>query len=111
MKSQATPFASPRRGPAPGSTDVGDASYCAPTLQLNMATEALGTPGHSWQVTAQSCSTIAYKGTAAAAKVMALTAAKAIEQPELLAKAQDELHKLNGGKYECPIPADVKPLL
>ena len=96
---------------SPGSTDVGDASYCAPTLQLNMATEALGTPGHSWQVTAQSCSTIAYKGTAAAAKVMALTAAKAIEQPELLAKAQDELHKLNGGKYECPIPADVKPLL
>ncbi len=95
----------------PGSTDVGDVSYCAPTLQLNMATEALGTPGHSWQVTAQSCSPIAWKGTATAAKVMALTAAYCIDRPELLAKAQDELHKLNGGKYECPIPADVKPTL
>ena len=33
---------------SPGSTDVGDVSYVCPTAQLNMATYAIGTPGHSW---------------------------------------------------------------
>ena len=78
----------------PGSTDVGDVSYCTPTAQCNVATVALATPGHSWQMTAQSRSSIANKGNAVAAKVMALTAVKA-----------------TGGKYECPIPAHVKPTL
>ncbi|MEA4920753.1 MAG: amidohydrolase [Clostridiaceae bacterium] len=95
----------------PGSTDVGDASYCAPTAQINVATVALGTPGHSWQMTAQSRSGMAYKGTVTAAEVMALTAAMAIEDKELLKKAKEELIKTTGGKYECPIPADHKPLL
>ncbi|MBQ2651441.1 MAG: amidohydrolase [Clostridia bacterium] len=95
----------------PGSTDVGDVSYCTPTAQCNVATVALATPGHSWQMTAQSRSSIANKGNAVAAKVMALTAAKAIADPELLAKAKEELVKATGGKYECPIPAHVKPTL
>lgn len=95
----------------PGSTDVGDVSYCAPTAQVNVATVALGTPGHSWQMTAQSCSSMANKGNAAAAKVMALTAAKIVDDPELLKKAKEELVKTTGGRYECPIPADVKPTL
>lgn len=93
----------------PGSTDVGDASYCAPTAQCNVATETLGTPGHSWQITAQSRSSIAYKGTMVAAKVMALTAAKAVEQPELLKKAKEELVKSTGGKYVCAVPDDIMP--
>ncbi len=95
----------------PGSTDVGDVSYCAPTAQCNVATVALGTPGHSWQMTAQSRSGIANKGNVTAAKVMALTAAMAIDDPELLKKAKEELVKSTGGKYDCPIPADVKPTL
>ena len=95
----------------PGSTDVGDVSYCAPTAQCNVATVALATPGHSWQMTAQSRSSIANKGNAVAAKVMALTAAKAIADPALLEKAKEELVKATGGKYECPIPAYVKPTL
>lgn len=95
----------------PGSTDVGDVSYCTPTAQCNVATIALATPGHSWQMTAQSRSSIANKGNMAAAKVMALTAAKAIADPSILVKAREELNKATGGKYECPIPADVKPTL
>ena len=95
----------------PGSTDVGDVSYCVPTAQCTVATVALGTPGHSWQMTAQSRSSIAARGNAVAAKVMALTAAKAIADPELMRKAKEELARTAGGKYECPIPADVKPTL
>lgn len=93
----------------PGSTDVGDASYCAPTAQISVATMALGTPGHSWQITAQSCSSIANKGTIVAAKVMALTAAMAIDDPELMAKAKEELIKTTGGKYVSAVPAEIKP--
>ena len=42
---------------------------------------------------------------------MALTAVMAVSDPELLKKAKEELIKSTGGKYECPIPADVKPTL
>lgn len=95
----------------PGSTDVGDVSYCVPTAQCTVATVALGTPGHSWQMTAQSRSRIAARGNAVAAKVMALTAARAIADPALMQRAKEELVRTAGGKYECPIPADVKPTL
>ena len=37
----------------PGSTDVGDVSYCTPTAQLGTCCWANGTPGHTWQVAAQ----------------------------------------------------------
>ena len=36
-----------------GSTDVGDVSWVVPTVQARGATCAIGTPFHSWQLTAQ----------------------------------------------------------
>ena len=39
--------------PMVGSTDVGDVSWVVPTVQARGATYAIGTPGHSWQLTAQ----------------------------------------------------------
>jgi len=93
----------------PGSTDVGDVSYVVPTAQLSAATAIIGTPGHSWQQTAQSKSILAHEGIAYAAKVMALTGAKLVENPELIAKAKAELNAVTGGVYNCPIPKDVKP--
>ena len=93
----------------PGSTDVGDVSYVVPTAQLSAATAIIGTPGHSWQQTAQSKSVLAHEGTNYAAKVMALTGVKFIENPELVAKAREELNAVTGGVYNCPIPKDVKP--
>src|SRR5580700_11151955 len=39
--------------PMMGSTDVGDVSWAVPTVQARGATYAIGTPGHSWQLTAQ----------------------------------------------------------
>ena len=65
-----------------GSTDVGDASYAAPTAQMNVATYANGTPGHSWQVTAQVGSTITHKALVTVAEAIGLAAILTIERPE-----------------------------
>ena len=93
-----------------GSTDVGDVSWVCPTAQLLAVTEAALTPGHSWQETSQGKSPIAHKGMIYAAKAMAHTAATLIENPELVEKAKQE-HKgrLDGAKYCCAIPKDVRP--
>lgn len=44
-----------------GSTDVGDLSYVVPTGQMMVATAAIGTSLHSWQMSAQGKSSIAKK--------------------------------------------------
>ena len=36
-----------------GSTDVGDVTWKVPTTEVLIATAAIGTPLHSWQMTAQ----------------------------------------------------------
>ena len=54
-----------------GSTDVGDVSWVVPTVQARGATYAIGTPGHSWQLTAQGILPAAHKGMVHVAKVMA----------------------------------------
>jgi hypothetical protein len=38
----------------PGSTDVGDVSWVMPTGQISVTTMTACTPGHSWQIVAQS---------------------------------------------------------
>lgn len=96
--------------PMAGSTDVGDVSWIVPTAQLTAATQAFGTPGHSWQVVSQGKSGICHKGTLLAAKTIALTAAELLEQPQIVEKARSEWEKtLNGESYLCPIPPEVKP--
>lgn len=95
----------------PGSTDVGDVSYCTPTAQLATTCWANGTPGHTWQVVAQGGSSIGHKGMIAAAKALALATISAMEQPELLEKAHEEFVKATGGKYVCPVPPETVPLL
>lgn len=92
-----------------GSTDVGDVSYVVPTAQMVAATAVQGTPGHSWQQTSQANSPIAHEGLLYAGKVMAYTAVKLLEEPELIEKAKEEHRKSVGGKYECPIPSEIKP--
>jgi aminobenzoyl-glutamate utilization protein B len=93
-----------------GSTDVGDVSWKVPTVQARVATHAIGTPGHSWQITAQGKVPAAHKGMVHAAKVMAGTAMEALRSPDLIAAAKADHNKRTGGRpYECPIPADVQP--
>lgn len=93
-----------------GSTDVGDVSWAVPTVQARVATCAIGTPFHTWQLTAQGKSPMAHKGMVHAAKVMAATARLLIETPATLAAAQ-QAHRRHLARtpYICPIPDDVHP--
>jgi aminobenzoyl-glutamate utilization protein B len=96
--------------PMMGSTDVGDVSWVVPTVQARMATHAIGTPGHSWQITAQGKSGQAKKGMVQAAKVMAALAVEALADPALIARAKaDHQTRTARTAYDCPLPAGVKP--
>ena len=91
-----------------GSTDVGDVQHICPGTSFTTACYPICAPGHSWQITASSGSTIGEKGMTLAARAMALCALKVIEDPEILKKANEEFEKMMGGKkYVCPIPKDL----
>lgn len=93
-----------------GSTDVGDTSWAVPTVQARVATCAVGTPFHTWQTVAQGKAPAAHKGMIYAAKVMAATAKRAIQDPALIeaAKAEHQMH-MTKTPYICPLPDDVSP--
>jgi aminobenzoyl-glutamate utilization protein B len=98
--------------PMIGSTDVGDVSWVVPTVQARCATVAIGTPGHSWQITAQGKSGQAKKGMVNAAKVMAGLAIEALSDASLIANAKADLKaRTEATPYISPMPAKVKPLL
>ncbi len=93
-----------------GSTDVGDVSWCTPTVEFNTTCNAIGTPGHSWQYCAQAGMGIGHAGMIAAAKVMAEAAFELVTTPELLAKAKADFNELTGGrKYKSAMPPEQKP--
>jgi aminobenzoyl-glutamate utilization protein B len=93
-----------------GSTDVGDVSWAVPTVQARVATCAVGTPFHTWQTVAQGKTPAAHKGMVYAAKVMAATAKRAIEDAALRASAKDEhAAHLARTPYVCPLPEGVEP--
>jgi len=93
------------------STDVGDTSWVCPTAQIFTPCVAIGTPGHSWQWTAQCKTDFAREMTIYAAKVLAAGAVELMENPELLASAKAEHAKRVGPEgYIPPIPKDVKPI-
>lgn len=94
----------------PGSTDVGDASWQAPTAQLLTACYPAGIVAHSWQYVACGKSEMIHKGMLYAGKAIAMTALDILQDEQLLKDAKDEFAKrLDGDSYYCPIPADVVP--
>lgn len=96
--------------PMMGSTDVGDVSWVVPTVQARVATHAIGTPGHSWQITAQGKSGQAKKGMVNAAKVMASVAVEALADAALIARAKADLEaRTKVTPYDCPLPSEVQP--
>ncbi|GHT79127.1 amidohydrolase [Spirochaetia bacterium] len=96
--------------PIPASSDVGDASWHAPTAQIITACYPYGTVPHSWQVVACGKSSIVHKGLLQAGKAIALTALELLENPRLIEDAKAEYAKRLGGEtYTCPIPPDVEP--
>lgn len=96
----------------PGSTDVADVSWVAPTAQLATACCVVGTAFHSWQMVAQGNTGIAHKGMLFAGKVLARTAIDIFLSPDVTNEAKSELgNTLGERKYICPIPPEVKPLI
>jgi len=99
-----------RGEPMLGSTDVGDVSWKVPLVQADGATIAIGTPFHSWQLTAQGKSPLAKKGMVHVAKVMAATAVEALQNPALIDAAKaDYRDRTDANPYVCPLPTDVMP--
>lgn len=95
-----------------GSTDVGDVSWVTPTAQFSIATNAIGTPGHSWQYCACAGMGIGHKGMLVAAKVLGLSALKFLQQPDLIEPAKEGLKEdTNGQPYVSPLPAGHQPPL
>lgn len=95
-----------------GSTDVGDVSWAVPTVQARVATCAVGTPFHTWQLTAQGKSPAAHKGMTHAAKIIAGTAVDLFEDSEVLQRAiETHRTKLEKEPYDCPISKEVSPPL
>jgi aminobenzoyl-glutamate utilization protein B len=93
-----------------GSTDVGDVSWSVPTSQLLVSTMPIGTPGHTWQVTASSGSAIGAKGMLTAAAALGVATVELARRPEHLAAAGEEFARRTGGRrYQAPVPAGVAP--
>lgn len=102
------PLAQERQGFV--SSDVGDVSWNCPVAQINAATLPAGIPMHSWQMVAAGKTPLAKKGMLYAAKVMAASAIDALNDPELVKRAKDELvRRTKGQPYRSPIPAEIKP--
>ncbi len=103
------PFGARGRG-GNGSTDVGDVSWVVPTVQARGATCAVGTPFHSWQLTAQGKSPAAHKGLVHVAKVMAGTALDALQDPALIGRAKADLaERTRDTPYKSPLAENVQP--
>ncbi|MBT3283966.1 amidohydrolase [Candidatus Bathyarchaeota archaeon] len=95
-----------------GSTDVSDVSWVTPTIEFSTTCMSLGTPGHSWQFTAQTGHSIGHKGLMFSTKVHAAAGLELLTKPELMKKVKAEwVERLNGRVYESPIPKDLKPPL
>lgn len=105
---EVAPFV-PNDGCITGGTDLGDVSHVVPTAHFLTTTYANGTPGHSWQQTAQTATSIAHKGLIFAAKSMALAILMLLDSPEKVEAAKKELFETTGGKYRSPLPPDQKP--
>jgi aminobenzoyl-glutamate utilization protein B len=96
----------------PGSTDVGDVSWVAPTGQIFTTCWALGSPGHSWQIVAQGKMGIGQRGMLYAGKVMALSALEFMQNRGLREQAGQEFRQRRAAaRYVSPIPPGTKPPL
>ena len=97
---------------SPGSTDVSDVSWMAPTMEFSTATWPLGTPGHSWMNVAASAHSIGHKSLIFATKIIASVGLDLLTDAELREKAWEEHGKRTMGKeYKTPIPEGMQPPL
>ncbi|MGX9120671.1 M20 family metallopeptidase [Mesorhizobium sp. BHbsci] len=103
---------SPARSASMGSTDVGTVSWVVPTVQCRVASFAVGTPFHSWQLVAQGKAPAAHKGIALAAKAMAGVARDLFTDKALLSAARTEFQNFRAAnEFRNPIGCEMTPPL
>ncbi len=91
------------------STDQGNVSWMMPTLSYRAATQAKGTPLHSWMMVCQTDTPPAIKAGMTVSKWMAVSALNLLTKPEIIAQAWKEHNGyLSETKYFHSIPADLK---
>ena len=88
--------------PLTASTDVGDASWFAPTAQVTIAFGPSGIPSHSWQWVALGKTPMAHRVLLAAGKTIAMTAYDILTDSDMLQKAKEEhARNMEGKTYEA----------
>ncbi len=93
-----------------GSSDVAEVAWNLPTQEFNTTQFVTGSPGHSWQNTAMSGTSVGHKSTLFASKVMAATVIDLLTSPEALARAREEWQqRMKGLVYRSPLPPDLQP--
>ncbi|MCE0504013.1 amidohydrolase [Roseivivax sp. GX 12232] len=96
--------------PMLGSTDLGDVSWKVPFAQLGGATYAIGTPGHTWQITAQGKTPAAHKQMVQVSKALAGAALDLLRDPRHLAEARADFDaRLAREPYESPLTPEAEP--
>ncbi len=109
---EVVPLADELQPPQGGSTDVCEVSHIVPEVGFRVTTAAAGIPWHSWAATACHGTSGGVKGAVVAARVIALTVADMLADPDLLAAAKEDFLERSGGEpYRSPIPADQPPPL
>ncbi|MBR0140161.1 MAG: amidohydrolase [Firmicutes bacterium] len=108
------PYAAKVLDPAPpkahgGSTDTADVSWNCPTVQMHIGTWVIGTPGHSWQSTAQGKSPYAKRAMLFAGKAIAGTIMRLMEDTSLIDQAKKEHAEKTASGYVCAIDKDAMP--
>ncbi|MBQ9015462.1 MAG: amidohydrolase [Firmicutes bacterium] len=92
--------------------DTSEYSWCAPYAAPWIAMGMQGCGWHHWGVARCAGDTMGQKSMDCAAKVISMTAADLLCQPEILEAAQAEWReRMDGRVYECLLPADQEPPL
>lgn len=96
-----------------GSDDVGDISWVVPMVYLRYPANIPELPGHNWSDAIAMATPIAHKGSAAGAKVQALTALDLLLSPDTVQKAWAYFHDVQtkDQKYIPLIAADDQPAI
>lgn len=93
-----------------GSTDVGDVSWQVPTAQINVKCWPEGTVPHTLDVVACGKSEEAHEALLMAGEVLAETAIRLIDNPEILQEAKNEFAEKAKEGYTCPIEDGAVPI-
>ena len=94
------------------SNDSGDVTWIVPHGRITIPSNVGGVPGHHWAATIAVATSIAHKGEAAGAKVLAGSMVDLLTKPELMAKAKETFKKeVGNSQYKPLLPMDQKPPL